>query len=67
MDSLPKAFISFYEGKDFEDVIRNAASLGGDTDTIAAIAGSMAEAMYRIPIPMVLECVRYIEGGLTNG
>jgi len=46
MDSLPKALVSFLEGKSYEDVVRNAVSLGGDTDTIAAIAGAMAESMY---------------------
>lgn len=46
MDALPKALISFFEGESYEDVVRNAVSLGGDTDTIAAIAGAMAEAMY---------------------
>jgi len=48
-DSLPKALVSFFEGNSYEDVVRNAVSLGGDTDTLAAIAGSMAEAMYGIP------------------
>lgn len=50
MDALPKALISFFEGNSYEDVIRNAVSLGGDTDTIAAIAGAMAEAFYGIPV-----------------
>lgn len=50
MDSLPKALTAFFEGSSYEDVIRNAVSLGGDTDTIAAIAGAMAEAMYGIPV-----------------
>ncbi len=48
MDSLPKALRSFFDGKTYEDVIRNAVSLGGDTDTLAAIAGAMAEAYYGI-------------------
>lgn len=47
--TVPEAIISFLNGYNFEDVIRNAVSLGGDTDTIAAIAGSLAEAMYPIP------------------
>ena len=46
MDSLPKALVSFFEGNSYEDVVRNAISLGGDTDTLAAIAGAMAEAYY---------------------
>ena len=37
------------DGESFEDVIRNAVSLGGDSDTIAAIAGSIAEAYFGIP------------------
>ena len=49
MDSLPKAIISFLEGNSFIEVIRNAVSLGGDTDTIGAIAGAMAESYYGIP------------------
>ena len=48
-DSVPKALVAFYEGDSFEDVIRNAVAMGGDTDTIAAIAGSMAEAFYGVP------------------
>ncbi len=49
-DSLPKALRSFFDGESTVDVIRNAVSLGGDTDTIAAIAGSMAEGFYGMPI-----------------
>ncbi len=56
MDALPKALVSFFEGNSFEDVIRNAVSLGGDTDTIAAIAGAMAEGMYGIPKDLRTEC-----------
>ncbi len=59
MDALPKALRSFLDGEDFEDVIRNAVSLGGDTDTIAAIAGAMGEAMFRVrpedPVRALLE------------
>lgn len=46
MDSLPKALRSFFDGRDLEDTIRNAVSLGGDTDTLACIAGSMAEGYF---------------------
>ena len=48
-DTLPQAFEAFFEGEDFEDVIKNAIALGGDSDTIAAIAGSVAEAYYGVP------------------
>ncbi|NMD98425.1 hypothetical protein HF878_02860 [Selenomonas bovis] len=41
--------ITFFPSTDFEDAIRNAISIGGDSDTIAAIAGSLTEACYGIP------------------
>lgn len=44
--SVPEAIIAFLESTDLIDTIRNAVSLGGDTDTIACIAGSIAEAFY---------------------
>jgi len=55
--SVPEAIIAFLEGKDFEDVIRNAVSLGGDSDTIAAMAGSIAEAFFGVPKWMAKECL----------
>lgn len=48
--SVPESIIAFLDGADFEDTIRNAVSLGGDSDTIAAMAGSVAEAFYGIPL-----------------
>ncbi len=47
--SVPQAFASFFESTGFEDAIRNAVSIGGDSDTIAAITGGMAETYYGIP------------------
>ncbi|MBQ3814734.1 MAG: ADP-ribosylglycohydrolase family protein [Clostridia bacterium] len=47
--SLPQALTCFFEGESFEDVIRNSISIGGDSDTIAAIAGGIAEAFYGVP------------------
>ena len=46
--SLPQALVCFLEGESYEDVIRNCISIGGDSDTIAAIAGGIAEAYYGI-------------------
>ena len=60
MDSLPKAIRSFLDGESYEDVVRNAVSLGGDTDTLAAIAGAMAEAYYGIPEELKRECMERI-------
>ena len=47
--SVPQALAAFFESNSFEDAIRNAISIGGDSDTIAAITGSVAEAYYGIP------------------
>ena len=47
--SVPQAIVAFLENDSFEDVIRGAISIGGDSDTIAAIAGSLAEACYPVP------------------
>ncbi|MCR5847253.1 MAG: ADP-ribosylglycohydrolase family protein [Lachnospiraceae bacterium] len=60
-DSLPKALASFFEGDSYEDVVRNAVSLGGDTDTLAAIAGAMGDAMYGVPIGMIVTGIDYLE------
>jgi len=46
--SVPQAIRCFYEATDFEDAIRLAISIGGDSDTIACMTGSMAEAYYPI-------------------
>jgi ADP-ribosylglycohydrolase len=45
--SVPQAIISFLESNDYEDAIRNAISIGGDSDTIACITGGIAEAYYK--------------------
>ncbi len=47
--SVPQAIVAFLEGENFVDVISKAISIGGDSDTIAAIAGSLAETIYEIP------------------
>lgn len=44
--SVPEAMIAFLESKDYEDAIRKAVSLGGDSDTIACITGGIAQAFY---------------------
>ncbi len=47
--SVPEAIVAFLEADDYADAVRNAISLGGDADTQAAIAGSIAEACFGIP------------------
>ncbi|UOP05728.1 ADP-ribosylglycohydrolase family protein [Conchiformibius kuhniae] len=57
--TVPQALTAFLESEGFEDAVRLAVSLGGDSDTVAAIAGSVAEAYYRaLPKQMVLETLR---------
>ena len=48
-ETVPQAIVCALEARDFEDAIRNAISIGGDSDTVAAIAGPIAEARYGIP------------------
>ena len=55
-ESVPESIIAFLDGADFEDVIRTAVSIGGDSDTIAAMAGSIAEACYGVPEELKAEC-----------
>ena len=54
--SVPEAIIAFLEGNSFEEVIRLAISLGGDSDTIGAMAGAIAACMYPIPDYMTEKC-----------
>lgn len=53
--SVPESIIAFLEALDFESTLRNAILLGGDADTMAAIAGSIAEAYYGVPEEIVSE------------
>lgn len=55
-ETVPEAIIAFLEGENFEDVIRTAVSLGGDCDTLTAIAGSIAEGFYGVPKDLKAEC-----------
>ena len=64
--SVPESIICFLEGKDFEDVVRLAVSLGGDADTMACIAGSIAACIYPIPTWIENECKKIIPPLLYN-
>ncbi len=44
--SVPQAIIAFLESSDYEDAVRKAISIGGDSDTIACITGGIAQAFY---------------------
>ena len=60
IDSVPQAIFCFLESSSFEETIRTALSIGGDTDTIACIAGSIAEAYYGIPNDIIEDVNKYI-------
>ena len=55
-NTVPQALLAFLEGANFEDVIRSAVSIGGDSDTIAAMAGGIAQAFYVIPKKLSSYC-----------
>ena len=56
--SVPESIIAFMESVDFEDAIRKAISLGGDSDTMACIAGAIAQAYYRELPAVIIDEVR---------
>lgn len=58
--TMPVALAAFFESTDFEDAIRNAISVGGDSDTIAAITGSIAEAYYGVPESIWKDAEQYL-------
>ena len=66
LGTVPPAIIAFLESTDFEDAIRNAISLGGDSDTIAAITGSIAGAYYGVPNNIREEALTFLDGPLKN-
>lgn len=54
--SVPEAIIAFLEGESFEDAVRTAVSIGGDSDTIACMAGAIAEGFYGVPLHLKIAC-----------
>ena len=65
-DSVPQAIVSFLDGQDFEDCIRNAISIGGDSDTIGCITGSIAEAFFGIPDALREQALTYLPEGFKG-
>lgn len=64
--SVPESIICFLEARDFEDTVRNAVSLGGDADTQAAIAGSIASAYWDVPDDIYHETVDCLDHFLLD-
>ena len=66
MGTMPVALSAFFESTGFEDAIRNAISVGGDSDTIAAITGSIAEPYYGIPEHIWETACTYLDNELIK-
>ena len=64
--SVPQALQSFFESTSFEDAIRNAISIGGDSDTIAAITGGIAEAYYGVPTSIRKHALTFLDERLLG-
>lgn len=65
-ETVPQAIFCFLESNDFEDAIRKAISIGGDSDTIAAITGSIAEAYYEIDKELIKKVEQYLPEYIIN-
>lgn len=65
-DTVPQALLAFLESESFEDAIRNAVSLGGDSDTLAAICGSVAAPYYGIPRKLKEKALTYLDEKLNS-
>ena len=64
--SVPQAIVAFLEGNDFVDVIKNAVGMGGDSDTIGAMAGSIAEAYCGVPYELEQKALEYLTDDLKG-
>jgi type I restriction enzyme M protein len=65
-NTVPQAIMAFLESTGFEDAIRNAISIGGDSDTIAAITGGIAEVCYGVPIDMRKRAIKFLDARLLK-
>ncbi|MCR5522091.1 MAG: ADP-ribosylglycohydrolase family protein [Clostridia bacterium] len=65
-ETVPQALEAFFESDDFEDAIRNAISIGGDSDTLAAITGGVAQAYYGIPDEIIAQARTYLDDFLLE-
>ena len=65
-ETVPQAIMAFLESTSFEDAVRNAISIGGDSDTLAAITGGIAEAYYGIPTNLRTHALTFLDERLLN-
>lgn len=66
MKTVPEALTCALEANSYEDAVRNAVSIGGDSDTIAAIAGGLGEALYGLPAPIAERGWWYLPNSLRK-
>jgi ADP-ribosylglycohydrolase len=64
--TVPPAIVCALEGTDYEDAVRNAVSLGGDSDTLACITGGIAEALHGLPADIAEQARGYIDADLLR-
>ena len=64
--TVPEAIVCFLESTDFEDAIRNAISLGGDSDTLACITGGIAQAFYGVPPAIADRAMSFLDQDLRG-
>ena len=65
-ETVPQAIVAFLDSTSFEDAIRTAISVGGDSDTLAAITGSIAEAYYGVPEDIKEKALAYLDSELRS-
>lgn len=65
-NTVPQALMAFFESTSYEDAIRNAISIGGDSDTLAAITGAVAECYYGIPQKLREQGISYLDKRLLG-
>jgi type I restriction enzyme M protein len=65
-NTVPQAIMAFLESTSFKDAIRNAVSIGGDSDTLAAITGGIAEAYYGIPTEIRKHALTFLDERLLG-
>ncbi len=65
-ETVPQAIEAFLESTSFEDAIRTAISVGGDSDTLAAITGAIAEAYYGVPLEIKEKALTYLDKELRT-
>ncbi len=65
-ETVPEALTAFFESTDYEDALRTAVSLGGDSDTLTCITASIAEAFYGMPGDRRVECMNRLPKDMRN-